>query len=112
MSEQHIIQVRDLINDLQRQPEHAEVTVTVGGTRQFIMSIKRDSRRRGVNLDVTGEDRIEELEKDLARMEEDEFFSKDLLEKFIDVMGLELEPDRREALQSLRLEVDAHLNKP
>jgi len=32
MSEQHIMQVRDLIAELQRQPEDAEVAITIGGT--------------------------------------------------------------------------------
>lgn len=118
MSEQHVMRVRDLIAELQRQPEDVEVAVLAGETRYFISQIKYgcgqvEGHRRTVNLVTDGEDTIKKLEGELNDVETEKLTYEDLLEQFDQIMSdddLE-EYQRRNKLKDLHDELKAELAK-
>lgn len=84
MSNQHVIQVRDLVAMLALQPQDAEVDILIGETTEFITEVKyglNDSRRR-VSIHATGEDRINELEGKLHESDAETLDYESFIEMF------------------------------
>lgn len=105
MSETHIIQVRDLVEELQRHPHDAEVVTKFGpllGARYLV-----DNRRR-VELQCSGSEEMYELQDSLESTEKDCRSANLLLERFDKIMSEH--DDNESKLTELHADVTTHLN--
>lgn len=107
MTETHVIQIRDLIEELNRYPADAEVSVAIGGTEHFIIGAKPSGERsykRRVCIDVHGSDRVQE--------EDSEGNAVELLEHFDKIMSLDKAPSELvSAMATFHSDVSKFLNE-
>lgn len=109
----HVIQVRDLIEQLAQHRAEAKVVFVVGET-EFNFDITRKSCHGEVEVCGSGEtdpDVILELEEEIEALKESERGGDELLERFIEIMNANFtdEGHRLGALIELKEEVDTHL---